>query len=837
MINSAKCAYALMGVDGVGKTSMAGAIARHYKITKCFRSRIHWIQCTKVVSVTHFLEVLFEALEIQQADTATLEGLRQSIIAEERYLIIFDNFEKVCSLAERERVKEILAALDSFNLVSILVTMRGDSAPPNAGITWTTPQLAPLPTLPFDAARKTFLAANAAGDSQLQVLNAFLRELDCLPLAVSLMAQVAERTRQTPSELLDRWKRGSTSTQDPHHDPSGKLDRSIQLAVDAHFPRWKSGFESDTLELLSIISFLPEGLSEGILRRIVQQSPGMRIMDLLSTPLAHQTGDVVDVLASIRSFVLRNHPPSPSTKRKVYQAFYDLVNSRQQSLQPGDGFTDTIACFRGEGANILYVLLDAVETEKSDTALSAALNYVRYLDYTRPSSELAEACVRTARGTESSLLADCLRQLGDILITLNQYERAETLFTDAISIYSTTSNMYGEAKCRQCIAFIRYMEGEYDASQREYNAALSGFRTVGDVEGIVDCETSIGSILVQQRQFDNARLVLDRALTDFSCSGNIHGAAGCYRKLGEILAKERNYEEAIQCFQVARDAYRRCFDELGVASTSWLIGDTLRVLRRHEDAEKQLRIAMKQHSYIEVGTGVAACNQSLGELCRVRGRYREAISYLELAVTQFDGDDFAIAECRRSLGAAHLLVGMRQKAQTLLTESLTTLVLIGDPLAVAECHRMMGMLLHSQMKHEEALTHFLDAFRVFEDFNDPLGAAQCLHGLGETLLSQKDYTGAWQMLQDAQKRFEVIGDLVGQTQCYATLGHILLLQRQHRQARESLRQALKGYEQLRDPQNTVLTRRRIPGKVAVWVRDVSARARDRFLAPPLLIGV
>ncbi|KAG8957822.1 hypothetical protein FRC03_009768 [Tulasnella sp. 419] len=79
--------------------------------------------------------------------------------------------------------------------------MRG-SQTPVANIDWA--ELPPLEKLELSAAREAFvrIRPRASDDPELDTL---LRELDCVPLAITLMASLA-RGRNTPSDLFSRWR-------------------------------------------------------------------------------------------------------------------------------------------------------------------------------------------------------------------------------------------------------------------------------------------------------------------------------------------------------------------------------------------------------------------------------------------------------------------------------------------------------------------------------------------------------------------------------------------------------------------------------------------------------
>ncbi|KAG8910606.1 hypothetical protein FRC02_007097 [Tulasnella sp. 418] len=105
--------------------------------------------------------------------------------------------------------------------------MRGSQYPAPDSVQWSQPLLAPMT---HDVGRDAFLkiTPNSAADPNLTPL---LKELDCLPLAITLMAKVA-LAGETPTELLTQWKEEKTALLDQGGgDRSNSIEVSIKLSV------------------------------------------------------------------------------------------------------------------------------------------------------------------------------------------------------------------------------------------------------------------------------------------------------------------------------------------------------------------------------------------------------------------------------------------------------------------------------------------------------------------------------------------------------------------------------------------------------------------------------
>ena len=118
--------------------------------------------------------------------------LHQVLLAAPLTLLLLDNFETVWdSISGRDGVLDLLQKIGNAKHVSLMITMRGVAPPP--GIAWTWFNSLP-PLSPHDA-KNMFLTINPLfnnGDNgDGQNLDMLLAEMDYVPLAVQLLAQVS----------------------------------------------------------------------------------------------------------------------------------------------------------------------------------------------------------------------------------------------------------------------------------------------------------------------------------------------------------------------------------------------------------------------------------------------------------------------------------------------------------------------------------------------------------------------------------------------------------------------------------------------------------------------
>lgn len=197
--------------------------------------------------------------------------------------------------------------------------MRGAERP--GKIQWTRPFLQPLRTLSSEAARELFADICEPVEDENQVTQ-LLKVTDNLPLAVTLIAHLA--SYEGCESVLERWENESTFLLSDGLDKRSSLDKSIILSLTS--PRMVAA--PGSRELLSLLSLLPDGVSEETLERagVPLTNISRCRVTLCRTSLAFiDRDDRLKVLAPIREYVRRKVPPFPDLIRPLQNFMYDLL--------------------------------------------------------------------------------------------------------------------------------------------------------------------------------------------------------------------------------------------------------------------------------------------------------------------------------------------------------------------------------------------------------------------------------------------------------------------------------------------------------------------------------
>ena len=143
-----------------------------------------------------------------------------------------------------------------------------------------------------------------------------------MPLAIDLMAHLVDSEGCTT--VLSRWDTEKTSLISDGYDRRTNLDMSIALSLSS--PRVAS--VSGTKDLLSLLSILPDGISDLELRK--SNFPIHNVLEckatLLRTSLAYISSQKrLKVLVPVREHIQRHHPAQLFIVEPLFQHYRELL--------------------------------------------------------------------------------------------------------------------------------------------------------------------------------------------------------------------------------------------------------------------------------------------------------------------------------------------------------------------------------------------------------------------------------------------------------------------------------------------------------------------------------
>ncbi|KAJ7142090.1 hypothetical protein C8R43DRAFT_1131082 [Mycena crocata] len=473
---------AILGMGGMGKTALATAALYEPSVVERYQQR-HFVSCESADNAAALVTLIGSYLGIEPS--ASLSRMITKYFSDcGPSILVLDNLETPWEpLPTRSDVEEFLSLLSDIPQLAIVITMRGAERP--AKTKWTRPFLLPLEPISSFAARKTFvdIADDPSEAADEEALTELLDLTGNLPLALTLMANIA--SFESYAGALARWKTESTGLLSDGAEKTSNLDVSIKVSLAS--PRLASS--PHAMELLSLISLLPDGISEDDLLASRVPIPGISSCRsaLLRTSLVYIDQDGrIKSLSPIRSYIQRFHWPSRSVTDPLRRYFQDLMSvwfSRQQ-MSSGK----LVPRLTSHLGNIRSLVLDPLRANRLESAGSEigynilSLNNFCHI-MLKGMSPLMKDVPRIVESTNDSRLRwkyseDCLLGLGPPLTR----EDAEKLIRDGIQHFAAENNRAAQVTFYNT-AVTYYMRVWDMAKAREYNNLA--FELAKDIDDVL----------------------------------------------------------------------------------------------------------------------------------------------------------------------------------------------------------------------------------------------------------------------------------------------------------------------------------------------------------------
>jgi tetratricopeptide (TPR) repeat protein len=624
--------HAVVGLGGLGKTSVALAVLHHNSAISCFKDRRFWVPCAKATSVEE-LDKILHACIVGGQDTKNPRGdVLSKLKSLPSKLIILDNFETPWNIdGSQNTVEEILRGINGIPHTAMLMTMRGGTPPCDF---WKVHHLADVD---IDSAcaiyndiyhgKKT--QVGKIDDFKLDpVLPELLHTVGYLPLAITLMAKTAKKMGWTPDELLAEYKKAGTSIL----GPSGKdSQHNMNWCIRMSFDRLAGEHEQSAVQLLTVLAILPDhstlarNTQSSWFQGIVDVAPALEL--LLETSLAGRGEDLHYIHPVIRTYILHRSDLSRDTSNTLVDHACQFL--KQHEAKPGDDvFKQYTATLRAEEQNLQAVLLSSTMVV-TPAFVESMLILSRHQRATSPGLDVARQAIKLTKGANGykALYAEALHCYGLNLYGFGHYEEAHLQFSEARAVFKSIPlhSRALECLCDSIDALLMALPSGYEEiTQDLIDEAESECKTLNDPVGIAQLDIAKAK---RHWAVGNNSEGLERIQNTLK-SGNLENQPLYLAQAHHFKAQFHfvlcQYEEGFSSGEMALQLYEKLDYREFDADAMLALGDANIAIQEYTKAKKLLTRALAR--YIEVGirTGAAQSWFGLGRIWLKTGQMDDA---------------------------------------------------------------------------------------------------------------------------------------------------------------------------------------------------------------------
>ncbi|KAJ7600604.1 hypothetical protein C8J56DRAFT_880270 [Mycena floridula] len=787
---------------GIGKSTLAVKLLHDQRIIDFFGDRRSFVSCDGAGGKDDLLTGIAGALGISgdRLQKKVLDTLKEP---EQSRLLILDNFESPWEPpTSKMEVETLLATIAALKNVSIVITMRGSERP--SKIAWTRPFLPPLKPLDKSSSRHIFLALSNCAEDDPNI-DALLAAVDCVPLAVVLLAALAET--DSTEILLLRWKDEHTTLLTRIPDRRSSLDISIKISIDS--PRIQAVPEA--ISLLALMSLLPDGTQ---IRHLTTLFPGMKkprqaLSALWQTSLAYAVGSTeTRVLSPIRSYMIKHHPQPLENTLPMITFFIGLAGlSSELGSDHGGAIVAQLTPAIGNFHAMVNLALEPIEGDEnlSRLAVKAAIDLSKFQRYTNLGNveTLRLALTAAERIGESRLIAGCLFHIAWLLDSRDERQESEVNCRKALALYEEIGDMSEQAECHWLLGQVTNGTQRSNESQGYYEKALGLAIQSGNRYCQAKCLALLASVSFRRGEVSSAISQCEEALGIFRDLEHLTNIGLCLRLLGTISAFQSNYSAALEYYQesisvleqagahqhitevvihrgdllfeqcdfaAARKEYQRAvvlYEKGGIPGpyAHLSLGEAAVALRDLTHGRQCIDTAYRIFQKKNGIHGLLHCELVYGDIALQEQQYTDAYDFFNQALKHCSSSHYHAQSiiCFGKLGQVEANRGRPNAARL---NYVRAMVLYRAMTSMKGLASMLVRMAEIEEDRDTSLALFLAALPCCRRVGTLRDVADCLWGIG-------NINGlGWDHIVEARRIYTKIGDAKGQEKCNEQLARL-----------------------------------------------------------------
>ena len=369
-----------------------------------------------------------------------------------------------------------------------------------------------------------------------------LKQLDCHPLSITLLATVAQDNGWDTSRLKTEWERQRTGVLQVQH--SGSLATTIEPSLTSPMFR---GLGPQARSLLEVIAFFPQGINEKNTNRLFPTTPDvLNILNSFYTlSLTYRNSGFITMLAPLRDHL---RPKDPASSPPLNTAKENYFTRLSGEVRPGKPGFEEAQWITTEDVNIER-LLDVFTTidANSESIWDACAKFMAQLYFHKPRPVVLGPKIEKLPDDHPSK-APCLREVSRLFNSVGNFAECERLLSHSLKLWRERGNDFQVAQTLRDLSDTNRRIGLREDGLRQANEASKIFEQLGHVVGQAECLINLAGLLCDLGAAEEAG---SRAIDLLPEKGEEFLVCQAHRVLGEIYQSRGETTKVIHCFETA----------------------------------------------------------------------------------------------------------------------------------------------------------------------------------------------------------------------------------------------------------------------------------------------
>ena len=530
---------ALIGAGGIGKTSIALNVLHDDRIKKRFGDNRRFIRCDRFpASLSHLLNRLSEVFGAGIENPEDLTSL-QPFLSSRETILFLDNAESILDPqgTDARRIYTTVEELSRFSNICLGITSRISTVPPH----FKRPIISSLST--GSACDIFYSIYDSCGQSE--VISDLVEQLDFHALSITLLATTASHNLWDYDRLAKEWDVQRAQVLQTDYNES--LATTIELSLAS--PTFRN-LGPHARDLLAVVAFFPQGISENNLDWLFPTIPNRRSMFdkfcLLS--LTSRSNNFITMLAPIRDHLRPRDPKSCSLLCTTKDCYLRRLSVEVDPQEPGFEEGRWIV---SEDVNVEYLLDIFTSLDmNSNTVWDACIGFMRHLYWHKSRYTVFGPKVeRLADGHRSK--PTCLIELSRLSYSIGNHVEQKRLLSYALNLTRDRGDDPEVAYALFLLSRANRQLNLLKEAIQQTRKALGIYELLGNTAKQANCWVDLAELFRLEGQLDPAEEAASYAINLLPEEGQEFRVCQSHQKLAEIYQAKGEREKAIRHFEKA----------------------------------------------------------------------------------------------------------------------------------------------------------------------------------------------------------------------------------------------------------------------------------------------
>ena len=530
---------ALIGVGGIGKTSVALAVLHHDHIKQQFGDNRWFIHCDQFpASYTHFLSQLSRVIGAGVNNPGDLTSLCPFLSSREMILFL-DNAESILDPqgANAQEIYAVVEELSQIKTVCLCITSRISTVPQQC-------KCPTIPTLSMESACSIFYGIYENG-GRSNIISNLLRQLDFHALSITLLATAASHNMWDYNQLAQEWN--------THHvqilwaGDNKSLATTIKLSLSS--PTFRK-LGPNAHDLLGVIAFFPQGIDENnldwLFPTISDRKNIFNKFCILS--LTYQSGGFITMLAPLRDYFCPKDPTSSSLLLMTKEHYFNRLSIHVGPGGPGFGSAQWIM---SEDINVEHLLnIFMTINEESNDVWEVCHCFMQHLYWHKRRLVMLGPKIERLPNNHPSK-PQCLFQLSQLFHSVGNEVEHKRLLTCTLKLWRERGNDLCVGDTLTFLSDANKQLGLYKEGICQVEEAVEIFEQLGIKSVQARAQLQLAWLLYSDNQLDVAEEAASQVIDLLLGEDDQLQICICHRLLGLIYRSKGERKKAINHFETA----------------------------------------------------------------------------------------------------------------------------------------------------------------------------------------------------------------------------------------------------------------------------------------------